>query len=300
MRSRNLVGILLFSCAYLITVVYIFSLSTQAIANTAPTVDTITIATSTPTGSNISEINLLEDTTRNIYVRGAFSDVDGCGDVKTSGTLKIVFYHSAASNAEACNANNSDCYKGTYAGGECTMSGCTTGTETSANYECTIPLQYYALPSSTNTTYWKAIVTSTDGGSLEGSISATVEVNPLIAVTVSSVIDYGPVAIDTPSTSEKTAVVRNTGNATIDTELSGTDMICEVNQIPVEYQRYSLVSGTEYNQMTAMTTSSVLLQMNIFRQNSKDVYFRLSVPASLIPLRGTCAGTNTFIAVQDS
>lgn len=300
MRSRDVVGSLFFSLAYIFTVVYVFSFSTLVSANTAPTVDSITIATTTPAGSGISEINLLEDTITNIYVRGAFSDLDGCGDVKTSGTLKIVFYHSSASNAEACNANNNDCYKGTYAGSECAISGCSLGTETSANYECTVPLQYYALSSSTNTTYWQAIVTTTDGGNLEGSSSATVEVNSLIAIAVSSAIDYGPVAIDTASTSEKTLILRNTGNVGVDSELSGTDMICAVNSIPVEYQRYSLTSGTNYNQMTAMTTSSVLLQTNIDRQNSKDVYFRLSVPASLAPLRGACTGTNTFIAVQDS
>ncbi len=300
MKSENSIAILLFVSVYVIAVGYVFSFSTLVSANTAPTVDTITIATTTPTGSNISEINLAEDTIQNIYIRGAFSDADGCGDIKSSGTLKAVLYHSNAVNAEACNSNNQDCYRGTYAGGECAVTGCNTGLEISANYECTIPLQYYTLPSSTNTTYWKAIVTTTDGGNLQGATSATVEVNTLIAIAVSSAIDYGPVALDTASTSEKTAVIRNTGNIAVDTQLSGTDMICTINSIPVAYQRYSLVQGTVYDQMTVMSSSSVLLQTNISSQNSKDVYFRLSVPQSLAPLRGACSGTNTFIAVQDS
>ena len=67
-----------------------------SVTNTSPTVDSVTIAT-TSQGASASTINLIENSTTTVYVHGAATDNNGCeeiDDAETDASWDVIMYRS--------------------------------------------------------------------------------------------------------------------------------------------------------------------------------------------------------------
>lgn len=275
-------------------------MSQGARATTPPTVDSVTI-TSTTLGGAMSTINLAENTTYNIFVHGEISDADTCSNLN-SGSLAGTFYRAGVGSG--CTADNNNCYRKS-GGPSCLIYGCDVGDEVTVSFECAFTVQYYIDPTDAGTyqdEHWVGLISIDDNDANNATGQATTEVNSLVSLDISGSLNYGSIAHNATS-SEQSITIRNTGNSQIDTNFIGSDLICGVGKIPGEHQRYSSSTGEDFANMIALsTTTQQTLQMNLEKQTSgtaseANVYFRLSGPTIGNPAGGSCAGTISAIAV---
>jgi hypothetical protein len=127
--------------------------------------------------------------------------------------------------------------------------------------------------------------------------------NSLVALDVTSSIDYGTLAPGGENDTDKTATVTATGNVGLDVEYSGTDMSSGSNSISVSQQKYDLTGGKTWSNMD-YTLSSTPTERELNCQKTtnhsspatKNTYFRIKIPEG--QPTGTYFGTNTFGAVK--
>lgn len=313
MIKNNLlvVGLILLFFVYIAGLLFFGShaLMQSARSMSSPSVDSVIVTTSTPSGSPVAgNIHLNESATKAVYVRGSISEPDGCDNLNNN-SLKSVYYRSSVANSQDCTADNNNCYRVTYGGGECTISGCVIGNEPSVTYECDYTIQYYAdstdsdgYPSDT----WIAWVTvSDDDYATSTNSNFSSEINSLAALDVPSFFSYGDIAIGATSTSDTEVTITNTGNVNIDTYFSGTNMGCTNGGVAANKQRYSLTFGEQYVDMTALATTTQLVHTNLSKTtdgsaSTIDSYWKIAIPQNQFAIGGSCQGTNTFSAVVDS
>ena len=218
----------------------------------------------------------------------------------------MVLYRSGVVEAESCTTDPLNCYKASITGG-CSISNCTTGLETNANYECNVSLQYYADATDAGTyatDVWTAYIRATDSGAATGQSTSNTEVNSLVGIQVGGGINYGALELGATSTEDASVIVQNTGNRSLDINLSGEDMSCDVGTIDVSQQRFSVTSTVVYADMTALATSTQRAQLSLAKQLSAGVYstsslnFKLVMPTS--SLAGVCSGLVNFNALVDN
>lgn len=272
----------------------------QAISS--PVINSVTISESSMGGPTAS-INLLENSEKNIYIYGSFSDENGCADVKTGGSFKVAFYRSTVSTTYECGANDLYCYRGSYATNECLIWNCDEGTETTSNYECTLPLQYYTdatdvgLYSDAN---WTAYVEAKDAAETSGVLTSSTEVNSLAAIQIGGALNYGTLNLGATST-QQYVTITNTGNTTIDFQIIGQDMYCGTGMIPAGKQHYTTVSGTLYEDMSIVPTSTTIIDVNLLKFNLTEstttLYFQLKMPN--FGAGGSCSGVNSLSAIPN-
>ena len=77
----------------------------------------------------------------------------------------------------------------------------------------------------------------------------------LVALDVTSSIDYGTVAPGNDS-SEQTTTITATGNVGLDAQYSGTDMTSGGDTISVSQQKYDLTSGNSWDSMAYTLSTS--------------------------------------------
>ncbi len=264
-------------------------------ANTAPTVSNVQL-------NGQSNINLTESTTISISATADISDTYGCSTI-SSVTAKI--YRSGVSGAEACTANDNNCYSVA----SCTQNTCV-GND--ATYTCTANMQFFADPTDTGTPwaneYWKVYIEATDTGALVGSAYNTngaPEVNSLLALSVTPTISYGNFDPGSSSTTlDQQTVVTSTGNISLDVNLYGVAMTSGGNSIAVGQQRYSLIASTVYASGTQLlVTPGVNVDTNICKnlsttKETKDIWWGIAIPDP--QETGTYSGSNTFSAVKNA
>lgn len=263
---------------------------------------TVTVSNSAPTVSNVVlnaglVITLIENTTKNVSVAATSTDTDGNADIAYA---TATIYRSGVGSG--CSVDGNNCYA--VASTSCTKSSCSGN---NCNFSCTAAIQYFAQPTDSGTysaETWQASVTVRDTAGATGvsTTASGVELNTLLALNVTGSIGYGSLAASsTTGAVNQTTTVTNTGNTTIDVNLSGTDMAFGENIISVGNQKYATSSFT-YSSCTIctlLTSSPVQYILNILKPTTttavtKDVLWGLSVgfkPA------GTYSGTNTFEAV---
>ncbi len=265
----------------------------NAVANAAPTVANVIL-------NNSSAITLTENTTTSISVTASSTDTDGFSDM-VSATSTI--YRSGVGSA--CTADNNNCYK--IASSSCSFSGCSGNT---CNLTCTASIYFFADPTDIGTFSgedWRGSVTVTDASSETGSSSTVsgVELNTLLALNVTGAIGYGSISpgTDTDATNQTTTVT-NTGNAAIDTQLSGSDMTSGAYTIGVANQIYATSSFTysSCTVCTSLSTTPSAYELDLAKPTSTtpvsdDVMWGLLVPGGSGV--ATYGGTNTFTAVSD-
>jgi hypothetical protein len=180
---------------------------------------------------------------------------------------------------------------------------------------CTFNVWYYANPNGWNCTVW---VNDTTG--LNSSLSNTININELLAVSLPDSIDYGTVNVTYVSL-ERHANVSNAGNVFINLSLDGyavnrydnLSMNCSLGQIKnisIMYEKFNLtqantgiVSLTQFELFYKNLTSKPSIQEFNLRSRIQDSYddavnasyWRIYVP---IGVGGTCAGNIVFGATK--
>lgn len=280
--------------------------STFNVANVAPLVSAVTI-------NSGSEIDLSEGSTQAVVITGTISDNNSC----TGGELATVYAYAYRSGIgySSCNtsgqANNNYCYPEI----SCTVTGgtCTGDDDASADYTCTVNLQYYADPTDVLTEFptenWLSTIKVIDNNSSTDNteVALGVELNSLTALDVTGAISYG--GLDVGQSNDplnQITTVTPTGNVGLDEELSGSNMCtdyptCSGGVITVGYQKVSLSSSTSYASGATLTTSATEYELNLAKAESgspttANTWWGILIPAGTAP--GTYSGTNTVDAVK--
>lgn len=273
------------------------SASNFTVNNVSPTVTSVVLNSS-------GAITLTEGTTTNVTVTGTVTDNNSCTDlstVTTSAYRSGVTYTSCDDNAED---DDNDCY----AVVSCSVSGgsCEGTSDASADYTCTVTLQYHADPTTANTVYsaenWDATILATDDDAATGTADATnVEMNTTTALDVTASIAYGSLNVGQSNDPlDKITTVTATGNVGLDEELSGTAMTGG-GSIAASYQHYALASSTAYASGTALSSSPTEAELNCQKTISsaspktKDTWWGLLIPTGTPT--GAYSGSNTVTAV---
>lgn len=298
-KQHYLFAILLFIAGLLIILIFLTVRSqaddtntSASVGNAAPSVGAVTIAEASA-GAQANTINLSEGATKTLYCHAEFIDNNGCDEVDSGGNIKAVFY---SDNTDAnCDADDADCYIVEGEGNGCTVSACAGGTDTTATVECQTDVQYYA-----DATDWTCQIQVNDASATSTASFATTTINACVGLAITGgPINFGTVALGATS-NEQSITLNNTCNSIIDADASATDITCDVGFIEDALQRFSLSQGAAYNTMTAMSSSSQTVDLNIpVGLNENDiVYQMLQLPNSGVG--GTCSGTQTWTAVANS
>ena len=312
--SHYILGSLLFIIGLLVLILIINlrsradDSSTQvSLNNSTPVVDTLTFS-ETSQGASIDNFTVNENTTKPLYIYGTYHDDNGCSDVTTLG---FVLYGGSSVGGTSCSYNDANCYNQNSTGYTCNFTSvgsntCDGGTDTTADYVCSVPVQFFADatddgPYSGND--WVARVSATDAATTTGYYdSGILTFYTLSALDVGSSINYGSLALGSSSTTDIPVTITNTGNNnSLDVNLSGTDMSCTVGTIPVGNQHYSTTAAQSYGSMTALTSTPTLQLLGLTKATSAgspstdDLYWKIQIPSSGVA--GSCTGTTTFSAI---
>lgn len=179
------------------------------------------------------------------------------------------------------------------------------------NFTCTFRVQYHA-----DVGFWACNVTATDNYAFlsvspNASLTNYTFIDPLLALNVTTLIDYGDLAVGDTS-SEQEANVTNIGNQNINVSVQGYGLnfsdglafVCEVGNISVQHEKYNLIGGVDLSLYTNLTSSLVQIggltipqQTNDSQQNINTTYWILYVPPNPF---GVCNGTVVFQAESAS
>lgn len=268
-------------------------LSTFSVNNTAPSVSAVTI-------NSGNAITLESNNTKTVTLTATVSDNNSCYGTEITSVLGYVYrsgigYSGCDSSGEA---DNNNCYP------EITCSvvsgSCTDTSDASANYTCSVDIYSYADPTVTSTQYpdetWKTTIKATDDDSSSASteVSSGVEMNALIAYSISSSINYGTLSVEGKNDPlDRTTTTTPTGNVGLDHEVSGTNMCtdyptCSASTIAVGYQKYALSSSTSYSSATALSGTATEVEININKPTSgspptKNLWWGIQIPPSTNP-----------------
>jgi hypothetical protein len=260
---------------------------TTVSANSLPSASAISI------DSGATSVTLTENTTKNVTCEGTVTDTDGFADIDS---VTADFYRTSVGTSSPTDANN---YYQLSGDGQCVPSNGSGNTE---DYSCTFSVEYYADPTDTGSPNagddWTCTMTPSDGGGQGGSADDTIEMASLIALDVTSSINYGSVDADTDTgSSNETVTVTNTGNRDMDPQISGTAMTSGDDTIAVGRQEYSDAAFT-WGSGTDLTGSAVTLNLTLPQRTAgaitDTVYWGIGVPGGTPA--GTYTGTNTFSA----
>jgi len=278
------------------------------INNVAPTVASVTI------NSGLA-IDLVEGSTKSVDLTATVTDNNSC----YNGELDTVYGYAYRSSIaySGCDtsgeANSNYCYPEI----TCTVDSgtCTGDTDASADYTCTVNLQYYADPTDTDTQYpddtWLSTIKAIDDDTASGNATVVtgVEMNSLTGFSVTDAINFGSLSVEgTNDPLDKITTTTPTGNVGLDQEVSGSENMCTDyptcsggTPIGVANQHYSLTSSTAYDSGYILTTSPFETELNIPKvvtgtPVTKNTWWGIHIPTGTIS--GAYSGVNTLTAVK--
>ena len=283
------------------------SLSTFTVNNVSPVVSSVTINSGNP-------ITLQAGTTKATTLTATVSDNNGCSTSEIT-SVKGYAYRSSILYAgcdTAGEANDNYCYPEI----SCSQvaGSCTGDSDASADYTCTANIYYFADPTDTNTKYpsdtWFSTIKATDNNSATSNttVSTGVEMNSLIAFSVTTAIDYGTLAVGQSNNPlDKVTTITPTGNVGLDSELSGaanmcTDFpTCSGYKIAISNQKYALAASTSYSSAQTLPSSPLEIELNIPKPTtispaSKNIWWGILIPSGTQP--GIYNGLITITAVK--
>ena len=170
-------------------------------------------------------------------------------------------------------------------------------------------MQFYADPTDVGApqaaTNWTFQATPSDAGGAGTPGTDTEEVNSLTALNVTAAINYGTLALGANTDlTNQTATITNTGNRSLNSQLSGTAMACTIGSVPIANQKYSDVAFDYDLAGTALSGTPATLVLTLPQPTNDvspvitdDTLWGLGMPASGVS--GSCSGTNTFTALND-
>jgi hypothetical protein len=258
-------------------------------------------------------ITLIPGNTTQVNCTAFVWDYNGWADVNVT---NATFYSNTVS------LNSLDSNKNHYTANLSETCNCSaTNDDSTANNAtciCSFDIWYYAMNGS-----WTCNMTIQDkaGNATTRHIyfndtfsNASATINTLVALNVTSEIDYGNLSVTETST-EKTAVITNLGNTQINISVrsyGGTEtshssnpnnlsMICDYGNISLSYQRYSFKNGIAFENMVNITNTSTLINFTISSRtndtslgnSTNSTYWKLNIP---LTVGGNCNGTIEFKA----
>lgn len=238
----------------------------------------------------IKNIDLLPGLKRKVYCNISINDTNDHDDIKKVNST-IYYYLNKTSDPDDDNVHytNSQCEKKEDDGNN------------NALYSCIFNVTYYA-----NNGTWYCNSTVIDMQNISNDNYNNSKINPLYAINVTSLINFGDVMSGSIS-QEKIMYVQNFGNMEIDisieafgnTKGDNVSMFCDINNISLDDERYSLTQFKLFNDMTPVTsTLSMLENFNLPKQintsnSQKELYWKIrGTPGSF----GDCQGGLTITA----
>ena len=244
--------------------------------------------------SPINEIDLIAGATQLVYCNITVEDPIIYTNIEG---VNATFY-SATTTYNAADDNRTH-----YSNSSCTF---LTGGGETAEYQCIFNVWHFAINGSWNCTSFGWNNETYD------NYTGNTDVNQLFALNISTnVINY--TALEPNQTSPNVEVnISNVGNMPMNISIygfggedeatgAGLSMVCEINNISVQFEKYSIDSGATYstkNQLSStpqdlgLTIDPKIVQ-NDLRVNS--TYWQFMVPPSSYAL-GQCNGSVVFVA----
>jgi hypothetical protein len=281
--------------------------------------------------------------TPNFKLSFTVTDNNSCktaaGGQEASSTA-IAIYRSSIADA-SCNglSNGQHNYNNCYSSGDknafwnvsCVpdVSTCTDQSDPTEVWNCTFPLWYTTDPTASSTPWsadtWKANIIPMDNNNATTSNIATTpsETNILLSLGLSAnTFSFGGwepgqgntnLGVDDTGATTSLLQIQATGNASLDTNLSGTDMCvtwpaCSGlpgDTIPAAQERYATATVAYASGDTLATTTPKFFDFNILKStstttpNSGTLYWGIAVPAA-ITVSGDYKGQNTVWAVTNA
>lgn len=262
----------------------------------APTIDNFSL-------NNAQNIILTEGATTTIYATSTVSDLNGYTDLSLATST---IYRSGV--GVSCSQNDNSCYRTDSP--SCTLSNCSGN---SCLMACRADMQYFADPTDTGTPYvaenWLAQAYVRDStGLTDAETSFGVELLSLYGLSIDTGgIDFGSLAPgQNTNTVNATTSIYNTGNRSINIDLSGTDLVGGASTIGVGQQKFATTTFA-YGSCSIcqfLTGSATTIDVDLPKVTSSstptsdDVYWGLNVPLGTAGVLHT--GTNTFTATSDN
>ena len=268
---------------------------------TGVAIDTLVPSNSLPVASGVSidsgasSVTLTENTTKTVSCVGTVTDTDGYTDIANVGAF---FFRT---NNGTSTANDPNHKYELYGDSECAPSG---GSGNSETYTCDFSVEYYAdatdAGSPNSATDWTCEMWPADNTATGTVATDTVEMNSLVALDVTSPINYGDVdpGQDTGATNQSITVT-NTGNVDMDPQVSGGVMSSGPNTISVNNQEYSsdnFTFGAGIDLSASPTTINLILPQRTSTVITDLLYWGLGVPEGTPA--GSYTGTNTLSATS--
>jgi len=233
---------------------------------------------------NPSPINLNTGSTKFVNCTATITDNAGWESITT---INATIWDTSASTETSTDDNNSH-----YTNNSCSLE--ENDTANSRPVTCGFSLQHYSNPSN-----WTCKIRSYNASGNLASNETNTTVNSLIALDViEETINFGTLDLGNTSINDINSTLNNIGNVQIDTKLSGNNLSCTSGSFTKERIKYSLIFGTIYNNMTALTGTPTILDTNIAKStgaiSSKLIFWKISTPD--LGIGGTCSNTITFTA----
>ncbi len=258
--------------------------------------------------SPAGEIDLTPASITSIRCEGTIYEYDGDSSLMN---VSARFFDTITSSYDDSDDNNRH-----YANDSCTLN-TSYGNANEAVFNCTLNVQYYA-----NSGNWSCVPRAYDNVSISGEKTNTTFINPLLALSIPSPIDFGTVNTTFVS-SEQIINVTNAGNVIFNLTLSGygrtpgdnNSMNCtlgETKNISINYMKYNLTMsntstltlGQLESLYTNLTSTTATKRFNLnYRQNdtnpyiddTNSTYWRIYVP---VGVAGSCQGNIVFGAIR--
>lgn len=241
-----------------------------------------------------TNITLNAGSERTVVCNVSALDYNGGSTLSANAT----FYHDSVTST-ASDDNNTH-----YTNESCAVIAGETSNEF-RNFSCSFPIQYYA-----NTGTWYCEVTVADSFGFADNASNTTNIDQLLALNVTTLIDYGDLAVGDVSTPQE-ANVTNLGNTNINVSVlgyggqanDGLAFVCDQGNISIEWEKYNITNnGQDVNRYYNLSGSfnnipglAVAQQTNDSEISLNATYWLLEVPPNPF---GVCNGTIVFQAEQ--
>jgi nitrate/TMAO reductase-like tetraheme cytochrome c subunit len=242
--------------------------------------------------NNDTPINLTGGATTHITATASTTDFNGYDDFYQATST---FYRSGVSGGVSCVADNNNCYY--VASTSCSFSNCADNT---CDLSCGADMYFFADPTDEGEfvgQFWNAKVMVEDDSGLTDteSLDGVVVMNTLRALTGTNNVNYGSLNVgSTTEGTNQTVVLTNTGNASVNVVLEGSDLVGPTGSISVSEQKYATSTFT-YSSCSIcqfLTGNSVQYDVDLPKPTNTapvtdNLYWGINIP------EGTRAETHT-------
>ena len=248
------------------------------------------------TVSGTDPINLSAGNNVTVWCNATITDTDGYANV--SGANATLWDPAATTEGGSDDFNNH------YTNSGCVLSG---GADNDTNAACSFKMHYSA-----NAVEWTCKIIATDGGGTGSNNVATMTVNTLKAIGVTTPMTFPEQALGstTSNGNEQNIVVSNLGNAVIDISLDGygsgdgdgKSMSCSHGTIVLANLKYNTSAVQSFSDMTALTDDPVTLtDFDLAAESTdgvastKSVFWKIQIPDTSVG--GSCSGHVIVVGV---